>query len=164
LYHLSRLPVTGTFQFLDGGRLDLGVVRDSALGAGGRPPSSSLPSPGVWVDDHILRPRGRGWSQPRAKKATVSDDLEALDPEWAELLRALVDAESELEREVIRRKLKDITNARAAEADADRAEFTAQMGGVDPEPGVRLVDGGTVQIPPYHVGPDGKLRGGSFDL
>jgi len=33
LYHLSRLPVTGTFQFLDGGRLDLGVVRDSTLDA-----------------------------------------------------------------------------------------------------------------------------------
>jgi hypothetical protein len=33
LYHLSRLPVTGTFQFLDGRRLDLGVVRDSTLDA-----------------------------------------------------------------------------------------------------------------------------------
>ena len=33
MYHLSRLPVTGTFQFLDGGRLDLGVVRDSTLDA-----------------------------------------------------------------------------------------------------------------------------------
>jgi hypothetical protein len=48
--------------------------------------------------------------------------------------------------------------------DGVRAEFTEHMGGVDPEPGVAVADGPTIDIPPYHLGPDGKLHGGSFDL